>query len=345
MKRKTGFTHKKLFLTGVWRREVAKQVHKNEKPPQLEEFHFAGYDAIVPFEVGPLDIRGRAVQLGPALNTILARHAYPEPVSRLLAEALVLTALLGSSLKFEGKFIFQTRSDGPVEMLVCDYTTPLALRAYARFDKNRLAQFIAENRTSPEELLGKGTLALTIDQGIHMQRYQGIVALDGSNLENIAHAYFTQSEQIPTKVRLAVGKLYNRDSDGKSQESWRASGVLVQFLPQSAVQPAHDPAQGQTAEDDHWREAEALMGTIESSELTDPHVEVERLLYRLFHEHGVRVFEPQAVLDRCSCSREKIHDILSGFSADEIKDSTKNGKITVTCEFCSTVYDFDPADL
>jgi len=336
---------KKLFLTGVWRYELAKQLSKDKRMLRSDEFHFAGDDAIVPFEVEALDIRGRAVQLGSALDTILIRHAYPEPVSHLLAEAMVLTALLGSSLKFEGKFIFQTRSDGPVGMLVCNFTTPSAIRAHACLDEKRLKQAVAENRTSPADLLGKGTLALTIDQGIHMQSYQGIVALDGSSLEDIAHTYFDKSEQIPTKVRLGVARLYSRDSCGKSRESWRAGGLLVQFLPRSTNRPGNPQEKKQSMiKKDHWQEAVALTNTIENSELTDPQVGSERLLYRLFHEKGVRIFEPQPVIDRCSCSREKIYDVLSGFSAEEISKSIEGGKITVTCEFCSAAYDFDPAE-
>ncbi|AQS41868.1 MAG: Hsp33 family chaperone [Candidatus Tokpelaia hoelldobleri] len=305
---------------------------------------FAGDDAVVPFEVADLDARGRALQLGAALDSILERHNYPEPVSRLLAEAIVLTVLLGSSLKFEGKFIFQTRSDGPVDMLVCDFATPSAIRAYARFDETRLAEAVRGNRTSPEELLGKGTLALTVDQGAHMQRYQGIVALDGSSLEDIAHNYFQQSEQIPTQVKLAVAWLVERHSNGTQKESWRAGGLLAQFLPHSGTGGSGDEVARKTVREDHWREVLALTGTIESAELTDPLVGAERLLYRLFHEHGVRVFEPQKVEDQCSCSREKIRDVLSGFTTEEVAESTKDGRISVTCEFCSTTYDFDPKD-
>jgi len=310
----------------------------------LNDLPFAGDDAVVPFEVANLDARGRALQLGAALDSILERHNYPEPVSRLLAEAIVLTVLLGSSLKFEGKFIFQTRSDGPVDMLVCDFATPSAIRAYARFDEIRLAEAVRDKRTSPEVLLGKGTLALTVDQGAHMQRYQGIVALDGSSLEDIAHNYFQQSEQIPTQVKLAVARLVERNADGTRQESWRAGGLLVQFLPHAGTGESGDEIDRKTAKEEHWCEVLALTGTIESAELTDPQVGSERLLYRLFHEHGVRVFEPQKVEDRCSCSREKIHNVLSGFTAEEVEESTKNGKISVTCEFCSTTYDFDPKE-
>ncbi|ATU92790.1 Hsp33 family molecular chaperone [Phyllobacterium zundukense] len=320
-----------------------------------DEYIFAGDDAVVPFQVEELDARGRAVQLGPALDDILSRHDYPEPVAKLLAEAIVLTVLLGTSLKFDGKFIFQSQSDGPVDMLVVDFRTPNSVRAYARYDEERLAEAMAERRISQEELMGSGTLALTVDQGEYTQRYQGIVALDGSNLEEIAKTYFRQSEQIPTDVRLSVAKLIERGDDGKPVEQWRAGGLIIQFLPESEMRmrqrdlPAGDAPNageddGDLVEDDDWAEIKALIATIESSELTDPQVGAERLLYRLFHERGVRVFEAVTVNDDCSCSREKIAGVLSGFTAEEITDSIEEGKISVTCEFCSTQYEFDPAE-
>ena len=173
-----------------------------------------------------LDARGRAVQLEPMLDTILGRHEYPEPVARLLAEAITLTVLLGTSLKFDGKFIVQTQSDGPVDMLVADFSTPDSLRAYARFDERAVAEAVAEGRLEPQELLGGGILALTIDQCPHTQRYQGIVELNGATLEEIACAYFRQSEQIPTEVRLAAAQLYVRDGSGGSGHHWRAGGVV-----------------------------------------------------------------------------------------------------------------------
>src|SRR6476619_4380964 len=156
-------------------------------------------DTVLPFEVGALDLRGRLTRLGPALDDILTKHDYPAPVGKLLGEALVLTTLLGTSLKFEGRFILQTRTDGPVSFLVVDFKSPDRLRAYARFDAARLK----DGQTSGE-LLGKGHLAMTIDQGADMSRYQGLVALDGGTLEDAAHEYFLRSEQIPTRVRLAV---------------------------------------------------------------------------------------------------------------------------------------------
>lgn len=324
-----------------------------EPAVRLGDFGFAGDDAVLPFEVQALDARGRAVQIGPLLDDILGRHGYPEEVGRLLAESIVLTVLLGTSLKFDGKFIFQTQSDGPVDMLVVDFRTPRSVRAYARYDQERLDAAVAAGKTAPEELLGKGILALTIDQGVHMQRYQGIVELDGSNLEEIARAYFRQSEQIPTDVRLSVAKLVERVS-GVTGEHWRAGGILVQFLPESADRMRLPDLPGGDApadavvdwqdEDDSWLEVQALMGTVEASELTDPTVGVERLLYRLFHERGVRVFDPAPVMDDCSCSEEKVRSVLESFAPDEIAESIEDGRIRVTCEFCSTDYFFDPKE-
>lgn len=311
---------------------------------RIGDYVFAGDDAVVPFEVERLDARGRAVQLGASLNSILDRHNYPSVVSKLLAEVMVLTILLGSSLKFQGKLIVQTSSNGPVNLLVCDYTTPANLRAYARFDEEALNDAIAADKTSPEELLGQGTMALTVDQGANMQLYQGIVALDGSNLQEIAVNYFRQSEQIPTQVRLAVAELHDRDKDGHARKSLRAGGLLVQFLPQSTLQMGEAADDQKKHQEAHWEEVEALVNTVESDELTDPDVPSERLLYRLFHEQGVRVFEATNIIDDCSCSRQKIYDVLATLSAEEIVDSTEDGKISVTCEFCSTQYEFDPAD-
>ncbi|MBO0141182.1 Hsp33 family molecular chaperone [Agrobacterium sp. Ap1] len=322
-----------------------------EATVELKDLHFAGDDRVVPFQVEGLDVRGRAVQLGPLLNTILGRHDYPAPVARLLAEALVLTALLGTSLKFDGKFTVQTKGDGPVDLLVADFSTPDALRAYARYDEDALAAAVKDGKTSPPELLGQGVLAFTIDQGKGMQPYQGIVPMDGSSLEEIAGVYFRQSEQIPTRVRLAVAELFDRDEDGKPRHNWRAGGLVAQFLPQAPERMRHPDLHGGDGDerdtsvtDDAWDEARSLVETIDTDELTDPQVAIERLLYRLFHERGVRVYEPQTVFDRCSCSREKIKGVLAGFTAEEIEASQEDGQIAVTCEFCSTTYRYELAE-
>jgi molecular chaperone Hsp33 len=316
---------------------------------KLGEFGHAGDDHVVPFEVGALDIRGRSVQLGPILDQILSRHAYPEPVARLLAEAVVLTALLGTALKFDGKFILQTRSDGPVDMLVADFSTPQSMRAYARYDSEAVDAAAEAGDTSPEALLGSGVLALTIDQGEHMQRYQGVVPLERTSLEEAARVYFRQSEQIPTDVRLAVAKMVVRGNGG-AEERWRAGGLMTQFLPDAAERqrlpdlPGGDGDDADDGPDNTWRETLALMSTVEAVELVDPEIGAERLLYRLFHEHGVRVYDGTEVVDDCSCSRGKIKTILDGFTAEEIDSSIEAGVIRVNCEFCSTSYEFDPAE-
>ncbi|MDM9619178.1 Hsp33 family molecular chaperone [Rhizobium sp. S96] len=320
-----------------------------EPAATLGEFDFAGDDHVVPFQVEGLDVRGRAVQLGPMLDAILERHNYPAPVARLLAEVIALTVLLGTSLKFEGKFTVQTKSDGPVDLLVADFSTPENVRAYARFDQGLLDAAIAAGETEPEQLLGKGMLAFTIDQGKFSQPYQGIVALDGATLEDIAGTYFRQSEQIPTRVRLAAAELFDRDEKGKARHRWRAGGLVAQFLPEAPERMRQSDLHGgdgdtgtsQHREDDAWAEARSLVETIHADELTDPQVGTERLLFRLFHERGVRVYEPRAVFDRCSCSREKIKGVLKGFSADEIEASQEDGQIAVTCEFCSTTYRYE----
>jgi molecular chaperone Hsp33 len=305
------------------------------------------HDALIPFEVASLDLRGRMIKLGPALDELLSKHAYPPQVSKLLGEAIVLTTLLGSSLKFEGRFILQTQTDGPVSMIVVDFTAPDALRAYARFDESRF-----KARQTSADLLGRGHLAMTIDQGADMSRYQGLVALDGGDFEDAAHEYFLRSEQIPTRVRLAVGEELR--GPGGPRHRWRAGGLLLQFLPKSPerarqadLHPGDAPegaARHSIDEDDAWLEGQALMQTVEDVELIDPDLSGERLLFRLFHQPGVRVFANQPVRAKCSCSREAVSAMLSRFSQKDRADMIENNKVVVTCEFCSSVYEFTPEE-
>ncbi|MBO6510275.1 MAG: Hsp33 family molecular chaperone [Roseibium sp.] len=310
----------------------------------------AGLDAVRPFAVEGLDVRGRAVALGPVLEQILGRHDYPEPVSRLVAEATVLTSLLGTSLKFDGRFTLQTQTEGPVSMVVVDFASPDAIRACATFDPDRVDALIRAGKATPEALLGHGHLAMTIDQGKHMQRYQGLVELDGISLEEVARRYFERSEQIPTEVRLGVGELFTRQEGEAPSRSWTAGGILIQFLPEAPerlVQADIDPGDApegtvphEIEEDDAWVEAKVLVDTVKDVELTDPEISVEMLLFRLFHERGVRLFEPQPIADKCRCSREKIENVLANFSEEEVRQVTVDGKIVVTCEFCSAKYEF-----
>jgi molecular chaperone Hsp33 len=309
-------------------------------------------DTVLPFEVPTLDLRGRVVRLGPAVDAILESHDYPPPVAKLLGEAIVLGVLLGSALKFEGRFILQTQTDGPVRMLVVDFMTPDKVRACARFDKNRVAEAIAVGMTDAGMMLGRGHLAMTIDQGGDMNRYQGLVALEGGNLEDAAHEYFLRSEQIPTRVRLAVAEELRAAAGGPSH-TWRAGGLLLQFVPRAPerarVPDLHpgDAPEGMTPhvvpEDDAWIEGRSLVETVEDVELIDPALSSERLLYRLFHERGVRVFDSFALQAKCSCSRDSVEAMLRSFSQDDRDHMVENGAISVTCEFCSKSYVFDPA--
>ncbi|KKC35397.1 Hsp33-like chaperonin [Devosia epidermidihirudinis] len=303
-----------------------------------------GDDAVLPFTLDKLDTRGRAVRLGDALDTILNRHNYPAPVARLLGEAVVLAALIGSSLKFEGRFIMQTQTDGPVKLIVVDFDAPDGLRGYARFDHDALLKFAEEGKTRPADLLGKGHLAMTIDQGPNTERYQGIVALEGASLEEVAHTYFMQSEQIPTMVRLAVAEFQQK---GDHRPHWRAGGVLIQHLPEHGMSHVADlPGDGNfenTDEADGWSEAKALLTTLEDVELADPDLSPERLLFRLYHETGVRVFSPMPMVERCTCSADRIEDMLStSFTAEDREEMAVDGEIEVVCEFCSTAYHFNP---
>jgi molecular chaperone Hsp33 len=322
-------------------------------------------DVVLPFEVAALDLRGRVVRLGPTLDDILGRHGYPAPISKLLGEAIVLTVLLGSSLKFDGRFILQTKTDGPVRMIVVDYRSPGKVRACAQYDPTALGG-VSPSPSSPAggggrgggiptgDLLGQGHLAMTIDQGADMNRYQGLVALTGGSLEEAAHEYFLRSEQIPTKVRLAVAEEL-RAGGGGPRHRWRAGGMLLQFLPKKAERmrgPDLDPGdapEGTAAHvvplDDAWIEGQSLIATVEDIELIDPDLSSERLLYRLFHEHGVRVFKPSGVEAKCSCSRDSVTNMLKSFSKDDRHHMIQNGVISVTCEFCNTKYVFTPAEV
>src|SRR6195952_5188119 len=304
-------------------------------------------DAVLPFEVASLDLRGRLTRLCPALDEVLAKHDYPAPFGKRLGEAIVLTTLLGSCLKFDGRFILQTQTDGPVAFLIVDFQAPDKLRAYARYDATRL-----KAGQDSGELLGKGHLAMTVDQGPDMSRYQGLVALEGGDLEDAAHEYFLRSEQIPTRVRLALGEEWRGGGEGPKHR-WRAGGMLLQFLPKAPERARHDLDPGdvpegvtkpEIEEDDAWVEGQSLIATVEDVELIDPDLSGERLLYRLFHERGVRVFSPLSLRAQCSCSRDAVSAMLKNFAAKDRADMVKDNKVVVTCEFCSSVYEFTPEE-
>jgi molecular chaperone Hsp33 len=311
-------------------------------------------DTVMPFEVAALDLRGRVVRLGPLVDEILAKHAYPAPVAKLLGEAIVLTIMLGSALKIDGRFILQTQTDGPVGLLVVDFTTPGTVRACARFGKDGVAVAMAAGKVDSSTLLGKGHLAMTIDQGTNTSRYQGLVALEGGSLEDAAHEYFLRSEQIPTRIRLAVAEELIASAGG-AKYRWRAGGIMLQFMPKSPerarvadLDPGDVPEGVEVhavPEDDAWVQGRALIETVEDVELIDPVVSSERLVYRLFHEPGVRVYRGLGVRAKCSCSRANVEAMLKSFSQDDRDHMVEDGKISVTCEFCNSSYEFAPGEV
>jgi molecular chaperone Hsp33 len=312
---------------------------------------FEGHDDVVlPFAVEGLDVRGRVVRLGPMLDTLLTRHNYPVPVARLVGEAVALTVLLGAALKIEGRFQLMTQTNGAVDLIVVDFDAPDQVRAYARFNAEEL-----ENKTpSSAALLGHGYLAFTIDPGNEMSRYQGIVPLEGQGLEEAAHHYFRQSEQIPTLIRLAVAEELSA-GEGGGTHTFRAGGLMVQFLPAASerappidLPPGDHPdpqaQQDDLPEDEAWTEARALIETVQDHELIDTIISSERLLYRLFHERGVRVYHGQKIIEACRCSEQRIFAMMKRFSTKDRADMVgDDGRIRMTCEFCSRVYDLDPA--
>ena len=286
-------------------------------------------DLVGAFQIEGEPVRGRIARLGPAIDTILRAHDYPEPVANLLGEACALAALVGSNLKFEGRLIVEARGSGPVRYLVADYDTTGGLRGYCRFEADEVAAastgFV---RPGAKTLLGDGVFMMTVDQGSDMDRYQGMTAIEGETLALCAEQYFAQSEQTPTRVRLAVSQ-----SSGQS----RAGGVLIQYI-------ADDEARGSTLE--AWRRTQAFFETIGEDELVDPELTSNQLLFRLFHEDGVRVFDPRMLAAVCRCSQERIESVLKSFEAAEREDMVEpDGKIHVTCEFCSRLYAVVPEAL
>jgi molecular chaperone Hsp33 len=290
----------------------------------------ASDDLVAPFQIEAQPVRGRIVRLGAAVDEVLTRHDYPEAVANLLGEACALAALVGASLKFEGRLIVQAQGDGPVAYVVADYDTGGALRGYCRFDAERVKEVSGGfARPGAGALLGQGVFIMTVDQGPDMDRYQGVTTIEGETLALCAETYFAQSEQTPTRVRLAVGQ-----ADLGHGAHWRAGGLLIQNI-------AEDQARGSTEE--AWTRAQAFFETVGEDELIDPSLASETLLWRLFHEDGVRMFPAKALTGFCRCSEEKIVGMLRSFPPEERAEMVEpDGQIHVTCEYCSRVYALAP---
>lgn len=315
-----------------------------EASPAANE-NTADDDIVLPFRTDRSGVIGRLVRLGPAIDSILSHHDAPAAVSQTLGEAVALTALLGTSLKFDGKLTVQTKTDGAVDFLVVNFEAPGRVRGYVRYDKTKFA----DGDVVKSDLMGNGLLAITIDPGDDMDRYQGVVELKGDNLAEAALTYFRQSEQLPSFLRLAVARHYQAGENGAPGEwHWRAGGLLIQNLARGGGTPLteadEDVLLGE--DDDDWTRTQMLAHTVEDHELLDPTLSPERLLYRLFHEEGVRALPRAPIESYCRCSRERVEAFLRSFGADQLVDMREDdGAISVTCEFCTTTYRFAPEEL
>ena len=301
-------------------------------------------DLVQPFQLEAQAIRGRLVRLGPLVEDVLSRHAYPEPVASLLGQTLALSATLAGIFKYDGVFTLQTKGDGPVGMLVTDVTSKGEMRGYARFDEARLAAAEREAERGHgalgvvPRLLGSGYLAFTVDQGPKTERYQGIVELQGAELVDCVHHYFRQSEQLDAAFKLAAGRAGGNGARG----AWRAAGLMLQRLPLVGGEggPTVDEATRE-AQEEGWRRALIMMGSATTAELLDPALGAHDLLYRLFHEDGVRVFRQRPLRSGCRCSHERVVLVLRALSPDELAEMKVDGRITVVCQFCKREYAFD----
>lgn len=305
-----------------------------------------GGNIIRPFQLESSSLRGRIVRFNDVLNDILIPHDYPPIVSQLLAETITLCALLSSMLKFDGIFTLQTQGDGPISMLVADMTSDGAIRACATFDEERvekatkqLASFSKDVDASSDnhlaQLLGKGYIAFTVDQAGMEDRYQGIVELRGKSLIDCVQHYFSQSEQINTGMKMAVHK-----ENGK----WYSGGIMLQKMPEDGGTHNAPPSNLiDNLDEDHWRRAMILMGSCTEEELLSSNLNSHDILFRLFHEEGVRVYEPTKVHHKCRCSPERVETIVMMMSEEDQKDMIVDGDIVLQCEFCSKDYRIDLA--
>ncbi|MCQ4161772.1 Hsp33 family molecular chaperone HslO [Roseomonas sp. GC11] len=291
----------------------------HDRPPVP---HLTVPRGVQPFHLERKPVRGRLVRLGPLADALLTRHENPEPVTALLGQALALTAGLAAALKFQGSFSLQAKGDGPISMLLADCTDSGALRGYAR------AEAVPEGAADAAALLGKGYLAFTCDQGPEMERYQGIVAIDGASLAEMTGHYFDTSEQLASRVWLFAARM---------AAGWRASALILERV---AGAGGIGPELDEAAQQDAWETALVLAGTITEAEMLDDTLLPERLLHRLFHAEGLALDRPRALSYGCRCSRSRLASVLAGFGTDDLDHMAEDGVITMTCEFCNVGFRF-----
>lgn len=303
-------------------------------------------DTVLPFQLDRANIRGRVARLDGVLENVLEQHNYPPQIEALIAEVALLTALIGQTIKLRWKLSIQVRGDGAARILAADFYAPetegapARIRAYASFDQDRL-----DSSQTPFSQIGKGYFAILIDQGNGTEPYQGVTPLDKTSLSACAETYFDQSEQIPTRFELAFG----RSQMAGEQERWRAGGMMLQHMPNASPLMVGASAPIVFADEDNgenWARANILLDTVDQIELIGPTVAPADLLLRLFHEEQPRVFDPQPVVFGCTCSKDRVRQSLSIYSAKDIAHmTTDDGIVTADCQFCGAHYKFDPKTL
>ncbi|MEM7440668.1 MAG: Hsp33 family molecular chaperone HslO [Pseudomonadota bacterium] len=309
-------------------------------------------DVVLPFQLDRADVRGRVVRLDTVLDTILGQHDYPLSVSHQVAEAALLTALIGQTIDLRWKLSLQIRGDGPLRIIATDYfapqtdAAPARMRAYASFDTDRI------DADAPGfDQIGKGMFAILIDQGEGTTPYQGITPLAGGSLANCAETYFAQSEQLPTQFHT----LATQALEG-GRHRWRAGGIMIQHMPKASpfAQDGGSGDEGLLLADDlvwgddeeNWNRSVILMNSVEETELIGPRLTQTDVLYRLFHEEQPRVFPARPIEFGCTCSEDKVRQTMSIYSAKDIRHmTTDDGRVTADCQFCGAHYDLDPATL
>ncbi|PJF10006.1 Hsp33 family molecular chaperone HslO [Pseudorhodobacter sp. MZDSW-24AT] len=311
-------------------------------------------DTVLPFQLDQSDIRGRVVRLDGVLEQVLSQHSYPPLIEALVAEAALLTALIGQSVKLRWKLSLQIRGNGPARLIATDYYgpsedgEPARIRAYASYDADRL-----DPNADPFSQIGTGYFAVMLDQGEGMVPYQGFTPIAGGSLSSCAETYFAQSEQLPTRFSLTFGQ----SAEPGRATHWRGGGVMLQHMPKAGMSVAADQGSGEGGllqhsdilggeEGESWTRVNILLDTVEDIELIGPHVTPSELLVRLFHEEGPRVFDAQPVRFGCSCSEEKVRNTMSIYSQRDIeKMTTLEGIVTADCQFCGAHYEMDPTTL
>jgi molecular chaperone Hsp33 len=310
-------------------------------------------DTVLPFQLDSSGIRGRIARLDGVLDQVLKQHAYPPVIEALVAEAAVLTALIGQAIKLRWKLSLQVRGKGPARLIATDYYgptedgQPARIRAYASFDPDRL-----DANGNPFSQIGEGYFAVMLDQGEGMVPYQGFTPIAGGSLSTCAETYFAQSEQIPTRFQLAYGE----SAEPGRPLHWRAGGIMLQHMPvEGGVAADQGSGEGGLlthadilggAQSEDWNRANLLLDTVEELEMIGPSVPPTDLLVRLFHEEGPRVFDAQPVRFGCSCSEDKVRSTMSIYSQKDIsKMTTEAGIVTADCQFCGAHYELDPKTL